>query len=48
MVDPVLADDDEVCERAAIVEHLKTDKKSPVDRETIIDKTTLEIQQKDC
>ena len=46
MVDPVLADDDEVYERAAIEEHLETDEKSPVDHKTIIDKTTLRFHKK--
>ena len=45
MVDPVLADDDNTYERSAILEHLATDKKSPIDRSTVISLTTLRFSK---
>ena len=46
MVDPVLADDDEIYERSAILAHLKTDKKSPIVRSTVIDASTLRFSKR--
>ena len=45
MVDPVLADDDNTYDRSAILEHLKTNDKSPVDRSTVVNSNTLRFNK---